>query len=67
MAELMTEASFMVKKHSSRYETEKLELEEKVAVLRAKVRRLDESELLRPWSGFLTKKITNVCLVLTNV
>lgn len=67
MAELMTEASFMEKKHSSRYEAEKLELEEKVAMLRAKVRGLDESELLIPWSGFPTKKLTNVYSILTNV
>lgn len=67
MAELMTEASFMEKKHSSRYEAEKPELEEKAAMLRAKVRGLDESELLIPWSGFPTKKLTNVYSILTNV
>lgn len=43
MAELMAKSSFMEKRHSSRYEAEKLELEEKVAMLRAKVRGLDES------------------------
>lgn len=43
MAELMAKSSFMDKRYSSRYEAEKLELEEKVAVLRAKVRGFDES------------------------
>lgn len=43
MAELMAKSSFMDKNYSSRYESEKLELEEKVAVLRAKVRGFDES------------------------
>ena len=38
MAELMTEASSIEKKHFSRYQTEKPEPEEKVAKLRAKVR-----------------------------
>ena len=38
MAELMTETSFVKKKHSSRYKEEKLELEEKFAKSKSKVR-----------------------------
>ena len=44
MAELMVEASFIEKKHTSRYQTEKLELEEKVAKSKAKVKVFEELE-----------------------
>ena len=44
MAELMAEASFVEKKHTSRYQTEKLELEEKIAKSKAKVKVFEELE-----------------------
>ena len=40
----MVEASFIEKKHTSRYQTEKLELEEKVAKSKAKVKVFEELE-----------------------
>ena len=44
MVELMAEVSFIEKKHTSRYQTEKLELEEKVAKPKAKVNVFKELE-----------------------
>ena len=44
MAELMEEASFIEKEHTSRYQAEKLELEEKVAKSKAKVEVFEELE-----------------------
>ena len=38
MAELMVEASFIENKHTSRYQAEKLAIEEKVAKSKAKVK-----------------------------
>ena len=44
MAELMAEASFIEKKRTSRYQAEKLELKEKVAKSKAKVKVFEELE-----------------------
>ena len=44
MAELMAEASFIEKKHTSRYQAEKLELEGKIAKSKAKVKVFEELE-----------------------
>ena len=44
MAELMTEASFIEKKQTSRYQAEKLELEEKIVNSKAKVKVFKELE-----------------------
>ena len=44
IAELMVEASFIEKKHTSRYQEEKLDLEEKVAKSKAKVKVFEELE-----------------------
>ena len=42
MAALIMETSFIEKKHTSRYQAEKLELEEKVAESKAKVKVFEE-------------------------
>ena len=44
MAELMAEASFIEKKHTSTYQTETLEYEEKVAKSKATLKVLEELE-----------------------
>ena len=44
MAQLMVEASFVEKKHTSRYQAEKLEIDEKVAKSKAKVKVFEELE-----------------------
>ena len=44
MAKSMAEASFIEKKHTSRYQAEKLELGEKVAKSKAKVKVFEEVE-----------------------
>ena len=42
MTELMVEASFIERKHTSRYQTKTLELEEKVAKSKGKVKVFEE-------------------------
>ena len=44
MAQLMAQASFIKKKHTSRYQAEKLGLEEKVAKFKAKIKVFEELE-----------------------
>ena len=56
MAELMAEASFVEKKHTSRYQTEKLELEEKIAKSKAKVKVFEEQPTTRFKKPFEPRK-----------
>ena len=56
MAELMAEASFVEKKHTSRYQTEKLELEEKIAKSKAKVKVFEEQPTTRFKKPFPPRK-----------